>query len=65
MKPAVGYLRVSTREQGRSGLGSQRNARTSKPSGRAKVSPSTPGIRMFRPAPERMRCYCDRVLRPR
>jgi len=51
MKYAIGYLRVSTREQGRSGLGLATQRHDIEGLARAKGSQSKPGIRTFRPAP--------------
>jgi len=58
MQAAIGYLRVSTREQGRSGLGLARNDLKSKHSVRARDSRLSSGTKMCRPAPERTPCCC-------
>ena len=63
MKDAIGYLRVSTSEQGRSGLGLAAQRHDIEILGGVKGSPSNPGIRTFRRALERMRCCCARALR--
>jgi hypothetical protein len=57
MKEAIGYLRVSTREQGRSGLGLCGAATRYRMLLRcAKGSPSALGTRMYRLVVARMRC---------
>ena len=57
MQAAIGYLRVSTREQGRSGLGlaAQRFE--------IEAFSSSPGTKTFRPGLERTRYNCDWGLR--
>jgi hypothetical protein len=65
MQAAIGYLKVSTREQGRNGLGLAAHARRSKSLERAKGSSSNPGTRMCRLARERMRYDCARGLQER
>jgi len=62
MKDAIGYLRVSTREQAAAGWDWQPSATRSKLLRYAKGSPSSRGTRMCKPARERMRCCCDRGL---
>jgi DNA invertase Pin-like site-specific DNA recombinase len=57
MNDAIGYLRVSTREQGRSGLGlaAQRHEIEAD---RAKGSQSSLGIRTSKPGLARTPCFC-------
>jgi len=61
MQAAIGYLRVSTREQGRSGPGDwRRSGLRLRPSRRAKGSRLRLGIKISRPVVERMLCSCVR-----
>ena len=61
MKYAIGYLRVSTREQGRSGLGLATQRHDIEGFG-AREGFSVKTWYQDIPAPERTRCYCARGL---
>ena len=63
MQAAIGYLRVSTREQGRSGLGLAAQRLISRRLGKRGGFTVKSCIRTCRPAPERTRYCCDRGLR--
>ena len=63
MQPAIGYLRVSTQEQSRRGLGLAAQRHEIEGFGRAKDSRSTLGTRTCRPGAERTRYCCDPGLR--
>ena len=58
MKDAIGYLRVSTKEQGRSGLGLAAQRHDIEAFGEREASKSKPGIRTFRPVQARTRFFC-------
>ena len=63
MQAAIGYLRVNTREQGRSGWGLAAQRLILKLLQRAKVSRSDVGTKTYRPGPERTRYCCAQDLR--
>jgi DNA invertase Pin-like site-specific DNA recombinase len=66
MQAAIGYLRVSTQEQGRSGLGLAAQRNDIEAFGvRAKGSSSKPGTRMYRRGLVRTRCCFAPDLRQR
>lgn len=62
MQAAIGYLRVSTREQGRSGLGLAAQRNDIEAFGVREGLRSGPGTRMCRPGRGRMHCSCARDL---
>jgi DNA invertase Pin-like site-specific DNA recombinase len=64
MKNAIGYLRVSTREQGRSGLGLAAQRHDIESFGAKDGLTIKSCTRIFRQAPVGMRCCCARDLRP-
>jgi DNA invertase Pin-like site-specific DNA recombinase len=61
MKDAIGYLRVSTREQGRSGLGLAAQRHDIETFSAKEGSSSSHGIRISRQAREKTRSCCDRA----
>jgi DNA invertase Pin-like site-specific DNA recombinase len=65
MKDAIGYLRVSTKEQGRSGLGLAAQRHDIEAFALREGLAVKSCTRMCRLARERTRCCCDRGLRQR
>jgi DNA invertase Pin-like site-specific DNA recombinase len=63
MQAAIGYLRVSTQEQGRSGLGLAAQRHEIEAFGVREGSQLSPGTRMCKLALEQMLYCCDRGLR--
>ena len=60
MKDAIGYLRVSTVEQGRSGVGLAAQRSDIESFGTREGFSVSPGIKTCRPGPVRMPCSCVR-----
>jgi DNA invertase Pin-like site-specific DNA recombinase len=65
MQAAIGYWRVSTREQGRRGLGLAAQRFEIEALGLAKGFRLSPGTRVCRQGPEQMRCCYNRGSRHR
>jgi len=65
MKDAIGYRRVSTREQGRSGLGLAAQRDDIKRFAAHEGFTIRVGIRISRPAPAGMPCCCAQAWRAR
>ena len=63
MKDAVGYSRVSTREQGRSGLGLEAQRRDVEAFGGREGFSINLGTKTSKPVPERMHFCCVQDLR--
>jgi hypothetical protein len=63
MQAAIEYLRVSTREQGRSGLGLAAQRHEIEAFGEREGLCQVPGIRMCRPVQVQTLCCCDQALR--